>query len=190
MTSPVPLQAFDRELLSGERVLWSGQPAQGMRLRPSDALLIPFSLLWGGFAIFWEASVIRTDAPGFFALWGIPFVLIGLYMMVGRFWVDARVRANTYYALTDRRALIVSGLFSRTVRSLDLRNLPQVELREGADGAGSIRFGQVPFGMGFYDGMPFPGMTAHLPPAFDLIPDVRHVYEQVRIAQDAALRPR
>ncbi len=188
MTSPAALHAFDGELLAGERLLWSGQPTQGVRFRPNDVFLIPFSLLWGGFAIFWEFSVLTGGAPGFFGLWGIPFVLIGLYMIVGRFWVDAQARAKTYYGLTDRRVLIVSGLLSRVVRSLDLRHLPQVELRERADHSGSIRFGGPAFGMAFYDGMPFPGMAGNLPPAFDLIPDVRKVYGQLRDAQDKAAR--
>jgi hypothetical protein len=41
-------QRLLRELDAGERLLRSGQSAQGPKLRPVDALLVPFSLLWGG----------------------------------------------------------------------------------------------------------------------------------------------
>src|SRR6266850_4236812 len=71
-----PASEIERELSSGERLLWSGQPQRGIRLRPSDTFVIPFSLLWCGFAIFWEAGVITTRAPFFFKLWGTPFVLV------------------------------------------------------------------------------------------------------------------
>ncbi len=62
--------------------------------------MIPFSLLWCGFAIFWEVSVLSTDGPLIFKLWGIPFVIVGLYMAVGRFFIDAKQRAKMYYGVT------------------------------------------------------------------------------------------
>ena len=46
-------RAVRSELGSGEKLLWSGQPRAGLRLRPADALMIPFSLMWAGFAVFW-----------------------------------------------------------------------------------------------------------------------------------------
>jgi len=73
-------QTVRSQLASNEKLLWTGQPRPGLRLRATDALAIPFSLLWCGFAIFWEWSVLKQGAPGFFALWGIPFVAIGLYV--------------------------------------------------------------------------------------------------------------
>src|SRR6185437_8193931 len=92
-------------------------------LRPSDAYMIPFSLLWGGFAIFWEIGALRTNGPNavLMSIWGIPFVLAGLYLIVGRFFVDAGIRAKTFYGLTNHRAIIISGLFSRTINALALR---------------------------------------------------------------------
>ena len=129
------------ELQPDERLLWSGQPIRGVRLSAADAFLIPFSILWGGFAIFWESVVIAQGRPLFFALWGIPFVVIGLYLMFGRFWFDAAQRARTFYALTDRRIIIVSGVFSHSTRSLNLRTLSDITLTKKQNGSGTISFG-------------------------------------------------
>src|SRR4051794_11647806 len=106
------------ELGASEKVAWSGQPRQGIVLRGADALFIPFSLLWGGFVIVWEVSVFAIGAPVLVQLFGLIFVVVGIYIMVGRFFVDARQRTQTFYAVTNDRIIIVSGLFSRTVKSI------------------------------------------------------------------------
>jgi hypothetical protein len=43
--------------LPGEKLLWSGHPAQGIRARPADALLIPSGSGWPGMS--------RYTAPAF-----------------------------------------------------------------------------------------------------------------------------
>jgi hypothetical protein len=96
-------------LRPGERLLWTGQPDPAVLFGPKDLFLIPFSLLWGGFAIFWEASVIADGDGPFFMLWGIPFVVVGLYMIAGRFVYKRRRKQRTAYGLTEERALVAVG---------------------------------------------------------------------------------
>jgi hypothetical protein len=177
---------LERELGAGERLLWCGQPKSGLQLRAADALLIPFSLLWAGFAVIWEMGAISGGAPFFFMLWGIPFLLVGAYITVGRFFVDAYIRSKTRYGVTNERVLMIGGLINRTVRTLPLRSLPEIALEERRDGSGTITFGpNMPFAS-WYRGMAWPRMDQRLAPAFDLIPDVKVVYDVIRQAQRAA----
>jgi hypothetical protein len=180
-------RVLERELSAGEKLLWSGQPLDGIRLRKQDAMLIPFSLLWGGFAIFWEAGVIHSNAPFFFRLWGIPFVLVGLYLIVGRFFVDAKMRSKTVYGVTNERVLIVSGFFSRNFRSLNLKTLYEINLSEKLDGTGTITFGPN-YSMFQNPGAGWPGTGKYSSPSFDLIERARDVYEIIRHAQSAATK--
>jgi Bacterial membrane flanked domain. len=173
------------DLDRGERQLWAGVPRQGVMLRAADGYLIPFSLLWGGFAVFWETTVVRSGAPVFFTLWGIPFVLMGAYITVGRFFVDARRRARTAYAVTTDRIIISSGVFAPSSKSLNLRTLSDVTLLERPDGTGTITFGAAPAFAGMFGGTSWPG-TPHVP-NFESIPDVRRVYTIVRDAQRASM---
>ena len=160
---PEAPSAIQEELHRHERLLWAGQPPQGVRLHAADAFMIPFSIMWGGFAIFWEAMVIVMGAGLFFMAWGVPFVLIGLYLMLGRFWVDARQRAETYYALTDSRVIIISGVFSRSTRSLNVRTLSDVSLTKKRNGSGTISFGPINPMFAWWGFAGWPGMGRYAP---------------------------
>jgi hypothetical protein len=179
-------QELARQLGPGERLLWAGRPRQGIFLRSADLLLIPFSLLWGGFAFFWEYSVATSNAPFFMSLWGIPFVLIGVYFIVGRFFVDARQRARTFYGLTNERVLIVSGIRRTTVRSLQLRSLSDVALSEWPDGTGTLTFGPVHPFQTWHASASWPGLGNQLSPTLESVPSARAVYDSIRAAQREA----
>ena len=180
------------QLDAGERLLWSGQPRGGIRLRGQDLFLIPFSLVWGGFAIFWETMAVtatsRTHSPvaAVFPLFGAPFVIVGIYLIFGRFFVDAWMRARTYYGVTNERVIIMRGLFSRQTKSLQLRTLTDVSLTERDDGSGRITFGPTFYRSGFCPGGEWPA-GRYTPPAFDQIERAKEVYDIIRSAQRAAV---
>ncbi len=200
-------QVIARELDAGESLLWSGQPRKGIVFRGADVFMIPFSIMWGGFAIFWETMVLSQARkagdriPVFFVLWGIPFVLVGWYVMFGRFLVDARRREHTCYGVTDRRVIIVTGPFDRQmtpsvgtlitlgaglgrykVKSLDLRTMTDVSMTERSDGSGTITFGAQPQ-YSYLAGAGWPEMANNFAPSFDLVENVKSVYEVIRGAQ-------
>jgi len=126
------------ELMSSETLQWAAMPNTGIVLHSDDWTLIPFSILWGGFAIFWEAGVLgywgdsarKHTAPSFFAIWGIPFVIAGQYFIWGRFLTEAWLKRKTYYGVTNRRVLIVQEGWKRKIRSCYLESISEI-VREG-----------------------------------------------------------
>lgn len=92
-----------------ETLYWTGRPDPKIHFSPADLFLVPFSLLWGGFARFWEYQVITSSAQPVFILFGIPFVLTGLYMIIGRFIFKSRRKRSTVYGLTESRAIVSTG---------------------------------------------------------------------------------
>jgi hypothetical protein len=171
--------------MDGETVVWSGRPARGLLLTSRDWLLIPFSLIWCGFVIFWETTVLSLRrAPLFFKLFGAVFVLIGLYFVVGRFLLDASVRSGTQYALTNKRVLIARSWPFAKFTALSLNRLPETSLVEGANGRGTIHFGHsIPFyGFGYAYARWTPSLDPT--PAFLGIENARSVFERIQSADE------
>jgi len=166
-----------QNLSFGEKLIWTGKPRTGIMLRSSDVFLIPFSLLWGGFAVFWESSVLATDAPFFFKLWGIPFVLAGIYMIIGRFFIDAKKRENTIYGITTDRIVIKSGVFSTDIKSLNIKTLSDITINQKSDNSGTITLGPTDIRYSMMQGMEWPGNKQ--PPKLEFIDDVKSVYDKI-----------
>ena len=124
-------------LEAGEQILWLGKPEKLHLLSAQDVFLIPFSLLWFGFVVFWEIAAFRMGAPWFFPLFGAFFVMIGLYLTVGRFLWKAYVLRHTLYAITDRKTLIQHG---NRVEVLLRYECPPLSVTQYRDGTGTIHF--------------------------------------------------
>lgn len=140
MTEQMDYSAYKQYLVNGEYVLWQGMPEKGNLISRSDIFMIPFSILWCGFAIFWEITAITSGAPFFFALWGIPFVCVGLYIVFGRFIWTAWTRKRTRYVITNKKIIRFRG---KRVDMLDGRSLPPMHTEIHRNGNGTIIFGTV-----------------------------------------------
>ena len=120
-----------------ERILWRGKPVRIRLFEAKDLYMIPFSLLWAGFAVYWEFSAIQSGAPFFFRLFGAFFVIVGLYITVGRFIYKSYILKRTSYAVTNERILINRN---GKIDVLSKSALPSYTITRREDGSGTIRF--------------------------------------------------
>lgn len=182
-----------RELSRGERLLWTGRPKQGFVLRRPDLLIMPLGLVWAGFYL---SEMFRGWATGGsvrYLSMDVAFILLALYVTAGRLVVSAWLRGGTRYAVTNKRALIVTDRVWHRVKSINLRSSEDIMLAPNADSSGTIyfgssmahKFGYLPIGPSiesWYIDMP---PYDDLPPRFQLIPDVRRVYDLIMQVKQA-----
>jgi len=188
-----------QELAPGERLLWAGRPRQGVRLVPADVFLVPFGVIFTVIPLV-IAIVLLVKGEGaalLDAIQGLAALLTaGVYLLGGRFFLDARRRAHTFYGLTDRRALLVEDRGARRTTSIPLASAEPMALIEAGEGRGTIRFGvsrdeQTPVirqlhrgrgaGPSIVDAASARGGEL---PVFEEIEDARVVYEQLREVQE------
>lgn len=182
-----PAQAPSPRLLAqlrGEPLLWSGRPDPNVLFARNDLYLVPFTLLWGGFAIFWNVMVWRGHAPVFFRFWGIPFLLIGIYLIAGRFFVKRNRKRGLEYALTRSRALICDSRGG--VRDVPLAHAP-IEQNPSRDGRHlGVTFGTTSTGR--RGGFGFGGGSLPTNSGLDLFTSEATVPDFVDVADVAGLQ--
>ncbi len=180
-------QEINRQLDPGEGLLWSGSPQPGRMAAsalPASAFGIPFT----AFAVFWMymafSMTSHSRSPGgpwiLFPLFGTPFLLIGLGMLTAPVWAFLAA-GRTIYAVTNKRALIVTNLFATSVKSYVHSEIHDVQRVERADGSGDLYFASR-------DVVTQRGGIIHQRIGFVGIPDVKSVEQLVRsrLQQEAA----
>jgi hypothetical protein len=122
----------------GERLTWSGRPdAIRYAFKKSIATFL-FGLFFFGFSIFWISGAAKQSGL-MFALFGVPFVIVGLGLVLSPIWHFLRSR-QAIYVLTDRRAVVdIAGWFPRRL-SVPLGQIRFVEAKLSTNGCGDILF--------------------------------------------------
>ena len=125
------MRELERILDDDEKVLWEGRPdfAPFVAVSAVVALFgLPFLLAGLAPMIIGIASGdAMTTTIGFF----IPHFWIGLGLFVGVPLYRVLVHKHTYYAVTDRRAIIQSGLIGRDFKIVDYDQLTNAEVNVG-----------------------------------------------------------
>jgi hypothetical protein len=166
-------QVVLRELDPGEKLLWTGMPQKGILFRWYDYIFIPAGICTAIFAIVNEAFLIWKGAPAVMIIVGLPFVLIGLTVLFGRFIINAKIREKTFYGVTDKRVIIISGFFNKMIKSADFTQVRNLSLVEGKNRKGTISFGAYePY---FASKNLISGLAEE--PQFEMIENARDVYD-------------
>lgn len=174
-------EQFAPYLEGNEAILWAGKPRQGLTLRPYDLYAIPFVLLWLGMV-----TRLTYSFEGAFGLLIIPFYLVGFYFLIGRFFWEAYERRQTFYAVTERRVLILSKPLWHHLRELMLNELPEIALYQERDERGTILFGP-PLPIESYQ---IGAFNNRVSPRFESITAARDVYTLTRHAQERVFEER
>jgi hypothetical protein len=141
-------QMAQAQLEAGEQLLWHSRP-DGRRFILGSIPIVLFGIPWTAFSLFWMAAasgfLFTKSGNGIFslfALFGVPFVLVGFGMLSSPYWVYRKMKL-TVYALTNRRALIITGGRSKTIQSYSTKDIGIIERTERANGKGDIYFATV-----------------------------------------------
>jgi hypothetical protein len=112
-----------------EKVLWQGQPEPGVRYEWRKRSKPLFFGMFTIVSIYIVAQLAREG--GLQWIFGLPFVLIGLYHLVFiHYWQDY-VRRHTHYTVTSKRAIIATDVLGRkTLKSYPLSENTEPELEE------------------------------------------------------------
>src|SRR3954465_15384595 len=98
-------------MLPGEHLLWMGRPPQGWLWRSGEWVRVAMSGVMLPVVAGWVASALGLTGRGGFnpcpAILGLLIFALVLYLAVGRFFYDRYQRAHAWYALSDRRVLIL-----------------------------------------------------------------------------------
>jgi len=178
------------DLISGENILWAGKPGSSLSSSKGSMFIILFGIFWLGFALFWEYMAILEYLESgviIMSLFGIPFVIIGLFLVFGiPFYIRSK-KKNTYYAVTNKRIIILSlKRNTKDVQTEFIKEIKGINKTIKRNGIGTIVFGNNPAlkYMGFNSGMigyggPYGPYYGEMCPVFYDIEDAERVYRIV-----------
>lgn len=126
--------SLEELLPPGETILWRGRPDGRVAWSDMLSMRSVHGLMAIVFALFWMNTSNRIGGSGHFPYFGLTFVAIGLYFIVGRLLWEAVLHRRTWYTLTDRAAYIATDLLDRKLDRYELRPDLPVELEDGAPG--------------------------------------------------------
>jgi hypothetical protein len=155
-TIPSSLKAFAEREFLGEKMLWAEKPDHRIKAILSFGIWI-FAIPWTAFALFWESMVagplilhwLGYDVGGrmpagniafgmiAMSVFGLPFILIGIGMLLTPFWT-IRKAGQTFYVLTNRRLAHLQAGRTIQITSILPSEIISTSRKEAPDGRGTL----------------------------------------------------
>lgn len=177
------------EVASDERLLWAARPS-ATRAFGRHVPLLFFGGCFTLFALFWISMAAGITGLGrsmvgggfglvsyVFPLLGVPFVVVGIYTMAKPFLASSQAGSGAC-GLTDKRAIIIEGGLTRSVKSYGPRDFQHIERRDLADGSSDVIFAREPYS--HYDHNTHHHRTGFTEIGFFGVPDGREAERIVR----------
>ena len=166
-----------------ETVLWTGRPGNIPASRTNPILPI-FAIFWMGFALFW--TITATAIGGAFGLFGVFFMIIGGISFYTAFFGKRNFLKNAVYAVTDKRALIITyDRYGTNCTEYMFSSISSVNLESVNGNIGTIRFAEEHLHVEYRSGvnrrrtMNTDTVKRSAVTAFFMIDDVHRVYHLI-----------
>lgn len=140
--------AVQPELKPDEELLWAGRPnVQRLVFTCSDIFSFLFLLVWEGWILAsFFASLLFWQQHGGFSLADVGgLAILAIMLLTGLLFLSSTViwsfrGLTTIYALTNKRAIIITTLPGRSVQSYGSADIGAIECTELPDGSGDLAF--------------------------------------------------
>ena len=123
-------------LVEGETVLWHGQPDINYYFRKEDIYIMPFGGFWMIMLMIPLFSFDRFNAT--MMTYYLPFIAIGVYMVLGRFILGKILKPKTFYTITNKRILFFQKSSKVNQIFIALEDISSIELQKNKNDTGSI----------------------------------------------------
>lgn len=134
---------WSTHLAAGEYVLWEGRPAPRCYVFRNWRHSL-FGLLLLLLSTWWQAVGYQLGQL-YDLIWlgwlPLPFVLLGLYLALGHVLLARYEWERVFYAVTDRRVLVLRGLFRSRFDSLPLPEVTHFQVRRHGLDLATVRVG-------------------------------------------------
>lgn len=122
-------QSFAKCLMRDEQLIWAGEKQKGAK-QQGGCIALFFPLVWTLFSCFWTFTA--TISGGIFGLFGVPFIIIGIYMFK-----TMSGASKESYAITNKRVIRRSGA---RLLSENLENICNITFTDNGNGKGNVSY--------------------------------------------------
>ena len=134
-------------VLADEKLLWTGKPVREIKLLPSEKIVMIFGAFWTVFSAFWitMAYVGATDTENdtmanILPFFGLPFLLVGLYLMIISP-IRAKIKHKSLeYALTTKRVMIFYNGKCKVLQTFKYNEIHNISFGCDEEGVGVVTF--------------------------------------------------